>query len=380
MKKIKYIILLISLPIISRTVELIKYFLRIYYKKEVLIVEMEFASYGEICLFDGLFKRYIKKNFSHKLILICSTKICNEYLWNKIMLKCAEFDIKMISNNMLWNIVSRTNNSKDYMNDSFFTLMVFRNDSYKFPLLNWYNHDDDLNEHIIDFGITQKDWYVCFFARDGGWENKYYNIKSSLHSLRNSNVNKYIDSMKYIISKGGYVIRLGKFSNNRLNYTHDRIIDLPFDIRRNDKSEFYFIRSCKFMISGGSGPCDVCSLFNTPIAIVNYPHYDSKFLPTSTSHFLPKLIKRKSDNSIISKSDWYRIFNYESHIGEYVDKINEENLYIEDNSEIDILNITKKMYELYELDNFASMKNDIILHKDIEISESIVQKYPELSQ
>ena len=207
----------------------IKYILRLYYSKDVLILDVNFESFAHICLFDGLFKRYIYNNYSHKIILICRTKRSNEYLWNKVIIKCTEYDIKIITNNILWNIVNRTNTSKNYMNEKYFTYFVFRNDSYKYPLLNWHNHDDDLNKHISDFGINKNDWYVCFFARDDGWEKTHYNIES-LHSLRNSDVNKYIDSMKFIISKGGYVIRLGKFSNNKLQFEHDRIIDLPFDI------------------------------------------------------------------------------------------------------------------------------------------------------
>jgi putative glycosyltransferase (TIGR04372 family) len=357
-----------------------EYLLKFLYSREVLILEVSFESFAHICLFDGLLKRYIHGGYKHKLILVCRTKHCNEYLWDKVVNKCAYNSISIISNNILWNIVSRADTSKYYINHECDTYYTLRNDSHRYPPLNWLDDEnDDVRKHFIEFGIKPEDWFVCFFARDDNWDKVQYGKKSQ-HYFRNSDINNSIDSMKFIIDNGGYVIRLGKTSNNKLNYSHERVVDLPFNSKRNEKSEFYFIKNCRYMISGGSGPADLCIIFDTPIAIVNYPFYDTTLLPSSTYQFIPKLMMNNIDNSVLKYSDYNKIIKSRVPIGQYINTLNENNLHIEDNKESDILLITKKMHELYKHDQFLSLKNDMLVPKPIKISEIFVNKYPQLNQ
>ena len=70
---------------------------------------------------------------------------------------------------------------------------------------------------LKDFGIPKNAKIVCITCRDSIYLKKKFPKKNfDYHSYRDANINHYIPAIKFLISKGFYVIRLGRISAQRV--------------------------------------------------------------------------------------------------------------------------------------------------------------------
>jgi len=91
-------------------------------------------------------------------------------------------------------------------------------------------------------GMCEDDWYVCLHVRESGFRND-----AGRREYRNSNVYNYIKAIKEITSRGGWIIRMGDDTMQRLP-DMERVIDYPFSEHKNDLNDILLIKHCYFYL------------------------------------------------------------------------------------------------------------------------------------
>ena len=248
----------------------------------------------------------------------------------------------------------------------------------KIPKLDWF--EDKKKEYEMQvksfFNMKKDDWFVCFFARDNLYDEMYRNNLSKKMQVRNSDINTYIKSMNFITQMGGYAIRVGRFQKNKIkNNNNKKIIDYSFLKEKNPKIDFLLMFFCKFCIGSSSGITDLTNLNNVPIGLVNeYEYIRSQGIARGT--FIPKLLIDKN-NKIVSKKDYDKNIGYPKSINNLYKKINLSQYKYLDNTEEEILMITKDFYYTFVENENPNrlLVNDIYQNNELKIYEPFYDKY-----
>lgn len=206
-----------------------------------------------------------------------------------------------------------------------------------------------------------KDWFVCIHSRDKAYlEKKYSNVNWSYHDYRDSDIDDFTEAIKFIISQGGYVIRMGSVVEKPLSFKHKNVIDYAIN-HRSDFMDIYLIAKCKFFLGTTGGICDVAIAMNKPRVSVN-------FVPLGIALFgkdclyIPKKVKKNINGKYLSLSEvlqkgWDRIgIEYNGLSYKY-----------EDNSQQEILEITKEMIERLDGVFRMSKEDEILLERYFDL-------------
>jgi putative glycosyltransferase (TIGR04372 family) len=161
-----------------------------------------------------------------------------------------------------------------------------------------------------------KDEFVCIFTRDDAYLKKlnpHHNW--DYHNTRNSNIDGLIETAKYLIKKGFIVIRVGSIVNKPINFSHEKMIDLPYSGHQNDFMDIFLLAHCKFVVSGGSsGITDIANIFDVPKVVVSLGEFGG--CPFSKNCiYTPKRYKYSNTNKYLhfeearkmGRSLWYNL-------------------------------------------------------------------------
>ena len=186
---------------------------------------------------------------------------------------------------------------------------------------------------LSKFGISDKDWFVVLHVRQGKG-----------HNFRNSNPDTYIMAIQDIVSRGGYVIRVGDASLSKLPKIPG-LIDYPFTELKSDFMDVFLASACKFCIGTASGYAGLSPFFGKPLLLVNFLPTFEYFCYKDTDIFLPKTLIDKKNNELVPLE---KLFNFE--IGNYVDDniYEEKKIKIQDNTPEEILLATQEMFNLVD--------------------------------
>ena len=123
---------------------------------------------------------------------------------------------------------------------------------------------------LKSFGIPAKAKIVCIACRDNLYLKKRYPSKDfSYHNYRDINVDNYIPTIKALIKKNFYVVRMGQVSNKKINIKSNKFIDYPFHPLKNDFMDFFFAYKCYFWICNNVGLDEVARVFRKPLLDLN---------------------------------------------------------------------------------------------------------------
>lgn len=167
----------------------------------------------------------------------------------------------------------------------------------------WFQHIRQV------WGLQPNDWYVCLHIRDA---SHYLELAGTGQSHRNSPIETYLDAIKSITDKGGWVIKLGGPNSPQLP-AMDRTVDYAFSEFRSDLLDIHLIRNAKAFIGTTSGLTNVAISFGIPSAIVNGITTDAQ-LWNSNVRFALKPV-RPADGKMLTQaqltsSPWrWRVFD-----------------------------------------------------------------------
>jgi putative glycosyltransferase (TIGR04372 family) len=200
---------------------------------------------------------------------------------------------------------------------------------------------------LQDMGISQDDWYVCFQARDPLYLEKtgrdLYGIQMdwSYHNYRDCSIRNYILAAEYIVSKGGFAIRMGKDVGEPLpKGLSPRIIDYA-TYHWSDFGDIYLSANCKYFIGSSAGLAVVPYIFHKPMIMANYTPLSVAFSPRMDNLAIPKKIWS-------AQKDRYLTFKeiLTSEVNNFAETRHFEQAGLElvENTENEILDVTKEMY------------------------------------
>ena len=145
--------------------------------------------------------------------------------------------------------------------------------------------ENKLNEYKIPY-----ERLVLIHVRD----DQYRNDKNR-KDYRNSNINKYIESIKYLIENNYFVMRVGRRPSNKIYFEHDNFLDYSSLDIQEDNLDIFLMKKTKFFVGTQSGILDLAQLFNKPILQTNMVEIFSKYPIKIHDRGIFKKIKKKEN-------------------------------------------------------------------------------------
>ncbi|OGT37998.1 MAG: hypothetical protein A3F11_03240 [Gammaproteobacteria bacterium RIFCSPHIGHO2_12_FULL_37_14] len=156
-----------------------------------------------------------------------------------------------------------------------------------------------------EMGIPPGAPFVCILVRD----SKYLQIQMPgtdwmYHDYRNADINNYVKAMKLLAEKGFFVLRMGKYVNNKLDCNHPNVIDYASHELRSDFMDIYLSAHCSFFISTGCGIESVAQIFRRPLLATNYALTDFRSY-LKYEIIIPKKVIKLKDNRLLTFNEIY---------------------------------------------------------------------------
>tara|TARA_B100000900_G_scaffold384334_1_gene373067 strand:- start:264 stop:1562 length:1299 start_codon:yes stop_codon:yes gene_type:complete len=185
----------------------------------------------------------------------------------------------------------------------------------------------NLQLELSNIGIGPDDWFVVLHA-------PYSKVEKN---IRQVNIENYIESIKYIINKGGWVIRIGDKGSPKLPKM-EKVIDYANFPKQSKLLNLYFLERAKFFVGATSGPSYVAHLFGAKCIGVNRTHFihDYSFQLSILKHVhIKKTGERLSLNQVLKSSPDSQFFEH-----------NNDSLYsLTENSPDEILSLIKESFD-----------------------------------
>jgi putative glycosyltransferase (TIGR04372 family) len=159
------------------------------------------------------------------------------------------------------------------------------------------------------WGMKPGDWYVCLHTRDA---SHYFELAGTGQTHRNSPIDSYVEAIRFVIAKGGWVIKLGGRHSPKLP-AMDRVVDYAFSPFKSDIMDIHLIRNARAFIGTTSGLTNVAISFGIPSALVNCITSDSQLWNSSVRFALKRV--RLADGRVLTQrqltsSPWrWRVFD-----------------------------------------------------------------------
>jgi len=205
------------------------------------------------------------------------------------------------------------------------------------PLLELSRDDKDWGDEQFNIlGIPSNSWYACLHVREKG----YSDVDESIQSYRNADIRKYLSAIQYIVSKGGWVVRMGSSCSQKLPDMLN-VVDYAHSKHKSERLDVVLCARARFVLGSTSGLCIVSTVFGVPVAIANCaPPGGLGFNQDDIS--IPKKIfdTRKQvvlsfDESLASPASGYR----------YALQYTDNKLELMENTEDEILSLAREMLE-----------------------------------
>ena len=222
---------------------------------------------------------------------------------------------------------------------------IFKKNGYNF--INEYHKNFRIpkslsiegDDFLKKLNIQNKD-IVCINI----WNTAHLKNQNFLHhSHRFSNFDSYLLAIKYLISLGYVVIKVGR-SEDEVKLNDDNFIDYSFNYS-SEKLDIFLINKCKFYISNSTGLDHLAFSFNKPM-LINTPTINDYFVEKKNilyllrPYFSKKLNREININEIINEELTFKLKS------KYFD---DKEVIIKDNSNYEILNACKDL--IFLMDN-----------------------------
>jgi putative glycosyltransferase (TIGR04372 family) len=231
------------------------------------------------------------------------------------------------------------------------------------------------NAKIIlqNIGLPKKQWFVCLHVRE----------KKSSNEIRNVEIKNYLKAIKYIISKGGWVIRIGDPDSSALPQINN-LIDYTKSKNRSELIDLVIISQSKFVLGTSSGPNMVANLFNINVLgsnLTEWSHSVSFCKLAIFKHFYSNKINKFLSIKEMLNEPFHiqRLGNYTHKDYELIDNSSEEIKYL---VQSELENLNPETSTIKQI-NFEKTKMRILLKqlKDGEPRDWIgLAKYEKVTQ
>jgi putative glycosyltransferase (TIGR04372 family) len=192
-------------------------------------------------------------------------------------------------------------------------------------------------EQLAKLGVPEGAWYVCLHVRESGFHQAWHKHHPA---TRNADISTYVEAIRAITERGGYVIRMGDASMRPL----EPMPNLIEYARSESKSEFmdvFLCASCKFFIGTNSGLGLVPPIFGVPCALTNWsPIALPQWYPNDL--FIPKLCRSEPLGRLLTFEE---MFQSQAGWGQFAEYFERERIELLDNSPEDLRDLVEEMLE-----------------------------------
>jgi putative glycosyltransferase (TIGR04372 family) len=132
-------------------------------------------------------------------------------------------------------------------------------------------------EQLKKAGIPDASWFVGFHVREPGFAGDPF------PSPRNASLENFLPAMQEVVSRGGWVIRIGDKGMKPLP-AMPGVIDYAHSDFKSDWMDIFLLAQCRFFVGTPSGPAQVPHLFGVPtvytnwIPMADYPYHANALL------------------------------------------------------------------------------------------------------
>lgn len=123
--------------------------------------------------------------------------------------------------------------------------------------------------------------FVCLLVRDAAYLATHQAMPGtdpwSYHSYRDSDIADYVQAIHELLTRGQWVVRMGKTMRTRTHLGHPRFIDYPFVDDQDDLMDIWLAAHCSFFISTGTGIDMVPVVYGRPVVFVNFNPFNQIF-------------------------------------------------------------------------------------------------------
>ncbi len=135
----------------------------------------------------------------------------------------------------------------------------------KSSILKLCKEDETWGKNMLEkLGLPKGRWFVCVHTREGGFSP----IDEELHTYRNCRIENTFPAIKEIIKSGGWVIRIGDSSMQRLPQI-EKVIDYAHEPLKSARLDVIICAMARFTIGNTSGISLVSTVFGIPCALTN---------------------------------------------------------------------------------------------------------------
>ena len=209
-------------------------------------------------------------------------------------------------------------------------------------------------------GIPENAWYVTCHIREPGWSGETQ--ENSQQMIRNSDPETYLEAFKFIVSKGGYVIRMGRNSLKKINNSKN-IIDLTNRVNKSEFLDIFLGASSKFSIVTSSGYSSIPISFGVPILHVNQMPTNEIFQCRDEDLYMPKILKK--NNKTLSLAETF-IHEHTAIVDDVAAQ--EKGIEFINNSSKEILEATMDMYN-------AVFENKSYIDQNMDLKNKITKNF-----
>ena len=170
---------------------------------------------------------------------------------------------------------------------------------------NLFSTDNEIFENgfktLKNLGISKDDWFVTLHMREPTYRGETYNKNTT--NWRNVKVEDYIEGIKAITSRGGYVFRMGNNKSIKLPIIKG-LIDYAHSDLNSEYMDIFLGANSKFCIGTSSGFYHIPMYFGKPVLFTNSPMFIEYFGLRDDHIYLPRLTKNLKDNRIFNFSEF----------------------------------------------------------------------------
>lgn len=180
---------------------------------------------------------------------------------------------------------------------------------------------------LEELGVPKGRWFVCLHVREAGFHGAWHQKHPG---TRNADVLTYMNAVRSIVERGGYVIRMGDRTMKKM-LPMEGLVDYAHCEKKSELMDIFLCAKTRFFIGTNSGLGLVPPIFGVPCALTNWspialPQWYTK------DRFIPKMIYSRSlgrklmfDEMFATPAGWQQFSRYfESEGLEVIDNTPEE--------------------------------------------------------
>lgn len=284
--------------------------------------------------------------------------ICNKFLFNIIKNKIKIVPLNKLFVDLFNFILTNFNVRSQIQKNNSKYFYLFKTEK---PFIDFTAKQKEYGDSLLrEMGIQKNDKFICIHNRDSSYLNQSYFSKQKFnyHHFRNFNIDDLNKSLKFCISQGFKVFRMGQKQSEKISLISKDIIDYAFAPLKSDFMDVYISSKCEFYFGSCSGYWGLPNLFRKKLYFINQiEDMISLITKNDGRKYIFKKIYDNNDQRYLSLSeiisiDTYKIFNDAKYKARY-SFIN--------NTPIEILDFMKEA--IYDIEKYN--KGDRELNKKV---------------